>query len=120
MPRRWHTLPPSNRRTRFPENTMAFEPTNVEKMILWMLADIGEASGQEKADYKFIKEALISGNYWALEMQFTGIFAEATPEEVVREVMDILDMWLFIEDAGGPKFPGFDGNRESSHVSVAR
>lgn len=99
---------------------MAFEPTNVEKLILWMLADIGEKLNAENKDYALIREAVFTGNFWAIEWDLPGVFAEARSQEVVRETTDILDMWSFIEDASSERFPGFDGNRESEHVSVAR
>lgn len=99
---------------------MAIEPTQVEKLLIWMLADIGEKVGDNPEDHAFIKEAMFSGNYWAIEWQFPGIFAEATPPEVVKEVVNILDTWSFIEDASNEKFPGFDGNYEGEHLSAAR
>ena len=99
---------------------MAFEPSNVEKLILWMLADIGEKVDPKNKDYDLIREALNTGNFWAIEWDLPGVFADARPDAVVKETTDILDMWSFIEEACEAKFPGFDGNREAEHVSVAR
>src|ERR1051326_4132312 len=106
--------------------------TDGEKLILVMLSDIHERLGIENSvDPKFVKAAIHSGNTWALEWQFPGIFDPSDPpREVVSEVVDILGMWssielaykrLPVEDQERVKaeaksldatFRGFDGNNE--------
>lgn len=115
--------------------------TNVEKLIVTMLADLHDKLGIDKVDTKLIKQAIYSNNTWALSWELPGIVGdspEPTPPEVGL-VMDILDMWSFIEEAyerfdvdqklsleakADPfgkhvAFPGFDGNNESEYMSIA-
>jgi uncharacterized protein len=89
---------------------------------------------------KFVEAALHGGHYWALRWQYPGIFhCEEDKDETVNEVVDILDMWSFMERGyralsakekarvakeaapfgGDVRFLGFDGNNESAHLSVA-
>ncbi len=96
------------------------ELSKFEKLALIMLSDIAEKVGAtESVDPKFLREAIYSGNTWGIEWEYPGIFPNVTPKEIVTEVANILDMWSFIEEAGGEQFPGFDGNRESTHASAA-
>src|SRR4051794_33439179 len=114
--------------------------TNPEKLILVMLADLHEQAGLKTTNTKLLKEAIYSNNTWALSWEMSGIVndnADPTPP-AVSEVVDILDMWSFIEEttekldshqkaelattapkARSPKFPGFDGNNESDQFSIA-
>lgn len=115
--------------------------TDGEKLILLMLSELYEemeVSGE--IDPKFIKEAIFSNNLWALPWKYSGIpFEDQEDPEVVQEVLDILDMWSFIESSYAklddekkaflekeaapfgkdPKFPGFDGNNESEYMGKA-
>lgn len=115
--------------------------TDGEKLILLMLSELYEELGVNgEIDPKFIKEMISSNNLWALPWKYSGIpFEDQEDPEIVREVMDILDMWSFIEysytqlddakkaalekeaDPFGkdPKFPGFDGNNESEYMGTA-
>ena len=115
--------------------------TDGEKLILLMLSEI-----YEKLDVrgeicsKFIKEVVSSNNLWALPWKFPGIpFEDQETPEIVKEVLDILEMWSFIEysysqlndedkalletDATpfgkDPKFYGFDGNQETEYMGTA-
>jgi hypothetical protein len=98
---------------------MEISPT--ERLILVMLSDIYEKLGCEGLRPDFIREAIYSGNLWALDWDYSAILGvEPKDERVVKEVCDILDMWSLIEDAGDERFPGFDSNREGDHASVAR
>lgn len=91
-----------------------------EKLALWMICDVYEKVGATEFDPNFIREAIFSGNTWGITARYGGVFGETMPKKIVDEVCDILDMWLFIEDASDEKFHGFDSNRESRHVSAAR
>ncbi len=80
--------------------------TNAEKLIVTMLADLHEKLAIDEVSTKLIKQAIYSNNTWALSWEFTGIVGESpeqTPPEVLL-VLDILDMWSFIEEA----YEGFD------------
>ena len=117
--------------------------TNPEKLMLMMLAEIHETVKVKNGiDTKLLKEAIYSDNTWALSWEMQGIFAGGPHEEnppEVNEVVDILDMWDFLEaghEALGPKdrkrveteaapfgarvkFTGFDGNYEGRWMSIA-
>ena len=117
--------------------------TNSEKLILIMLSEIYEKLGidsQRGIDPSFVKEAIYSDNTWGFEWKYSGIFntSDPAPPEV-NDVINIMDMWMFIEEAvesfndeqknkleqlaspfgRSPQFIGFDGNNESEHMSVA-
>lgn len=111
--------------------------SKVEKMILCMLADIHESIGfKGDIDPSFVKKSIESGQIWAIESQYPGLFEqEEVDYEVVKEVMQIMDTWMRIEgfvanlsntEKTGIKqkvrhdsFVGFDGNNESDHYSTA-
>lgn len=112
-----------------------------EKLILLMLSELYDqlkVDGEIEAD--FIRSAIFSNNLWAIPWKYSGIpFEDQDDPEIVKEVLDILDMWSLIEFSYGklseedkeylektvapfgkdPKFPGFDGNNESSHMGIA-
>jgi len=116
--------------------------TDSERLIILMLCDISKRlKGAPEMDPEFIESALIGGHLWAFKWKYSSIFhGEETDRETVREVCDILDMWENIEisysrltpaerqavqgQAGvfgqDVKFRGFDGNRETDHLSTAR
>lgn len=115
--------------------------TDGEKLILLMLSELYERldiEGEIKPE--FIKSAIFSQNLWGIPWKYSGIpFESQETPPMVKEVLDILDMWSFIEYAyrelseedkkrleedahpfgKDPKFPGFDGNNESEHMNVA-
>ncbi|WP_175908033.1 YfbU family protein [Burkholderia sp. BCC1640] len=115
--------------------------TNAEKLMTFMLAEILEGlKTKGEIDPKFVKEAIFHDHLWGLEWKYQGIFGdsvEPTPEPV-KFVIDVLDMWSFIErgykglsagdkarvDAEVPygisSFEGFDGNNETEYMSIAR
>jgi uncharacterized protein YfbU (UPF0304 family) len=87
-----------------------------------------------------VKKAIYSGNAWALRWQYPGIFdSKETSESVRKEVLNILDLWSFIEwgyealskadkdrvaKEGEPfgsdvYFRGFDGNNEGEYLNIA-
>lgn len=116
--------------------------TNPEKLILVMLAEIHEKLGIDNGvDAKLVTNAIHSDNTWALSWEMPGIVGDSpdtTPPEVA-EVVDVLDMWSFIEDAysnlgesekariktdAAPfgehvRFHGFDGNNEARLMNIA-
>ncbi len=113
-----------------------------EKLITLMLCKLFKHLKIEgEFDTDFISSAIYGGHYWAFDWELTGVFhGQADKEASVREVVDVLDMWSFIEegyerlDEGGKaeveagavlfdkhvRFPGFDGNNEEGHLGIAR
>jgi len=112
-----------------------------EKLIILMLTEIYEKlqiNGETEPD--FLRSAIFNDHLWAIRWKYSGIpFEPAEDPPVVRDVVNILDMWSFIEYSYGrldeaqkkqlakdaapfgekPHFQGFDGNNESEHMSVA-
>lgn len=116
--------------------------TNAEKLIITMLADLHDNLKIQEVDTKLIKQAIYSNNTWALSWELLGIVGdspEPNPPEV-NLVVDVLDMWSFIEEAyerydateksaleekadpfgKNVAFPGFDGNNESEYMSITK
>lgn len=115
--------------------------TDAERLMLLMLCDIydrTEANGEFDTD--FIRSAIFGQKDWSIPWKFSGIpFENQETPEVVKDVLDILDMWSFIEYSyeklsaeqkaaleveakpfgRSPKFRGFDGNHESEYMSTA-
>jgi len=113
-----------------------------ETLLTHMLCDLFKALKiKSEFDPKFIQAALHGGHLWALEWKYHGTFHDhIDAPEAVNEVVDILDMWDFIESGYAelskkdkdrveseaapfgkdPKFFGFDGNNETEHMGVAR
>lgn len=112
-----------------------------EKIIMLMLSEIYEKLDiQGEIEPDFIKSAIFGDHIWGLKWKYPGIsFEESSDPPIIREVVDILDMWDFIEfsyqkladeekeklehDANpfgkDPKFQGFDGNNETEHMGTA-
>lgn len=117
--------------------------TNPEKLILMMLAKIHEKLEiNDGIDTKLLQNAIFTDNTWALSWEMPGIIGdsdEPTPKNVT-DVVDILDMWSFIEEAcesfgdediekirneadtfgNCTKFVGFDANHDSKYLNIAR
>ena len=113
-----------------------------EKLVLMMLHDLyrhHQVKGEIDPD--FVANTILGGHYWALEWEYSGVFHGHTDSrQVLSEVVDILDMWSFIENAYAKisqkertkievasepfgksvEFRGFDGNNESEHLNIAR
>ena len=116
-------------------------PTLSEKLILSMLCDlVGNRSDSERIDPDFVQKAISGGHYWALGWKYPNIFGgRPDSPELVREVVEILEMWVVIEyhydylgetdkervaSEAAPygtdvKFMGFYANEESPHLSIA-
>jgi len=115
--------------------------TDGEKLIILMLSEVHEKLQIEgETDPDFLRSAIFNDHLWGIRWKYSGIpFEAAEDPPIVREVVDILDMWSFIEHAyaeltdderqqlalaakplgENPRFRGFDGNNESEHMSVA-
>jgi len=83
-----------------------------------------------------VRNALNGGHLWALG-DLSAIHSRVIPEDVERETRNILFMWKRLEESydnlsqaekdelaatanvSDVRFPGFDGNNESEHLSVA-
>lgn len=112
-----------------------------EKLIALMVADLIKGLGvKSETRPDFIQNVIYGGHYWALNWEMSGVFhGHADQRNRVRFVVDVLDMWTFLEvgfealsDSDKERlaiecepfgkvvrFPGFDGNEESEHFSIA-
>lgn len=112
-----------------------------ERLMLLMLCDIYDRTGTEgEFDTDFIRSAVFGEKAWSIPWKYSGIpFEDQDTPEVVKEVLDILDMWSLIERSvqglspaerdqlereaepfgRSPQFRGFDGNGETEHMSTA-
>lgn len=115
--------------------------TDAERLMLLMLCDIYDRTGANgEFDTDFIRSAIFGENDWSIPWKFPGIpFESQETPQVVKDVIDILDMWSFIEYSykklspeqkskleaeaepfgRSPMFHGFDGNNESEYMSTA-
>lgn len=113
-----------------------------EKLITTMLADVIKGLNIEtETNIDLVKNVIYGGHYWALGWEMPGLFHDHIDKRSrVSFVVDVLDMWDFLEtafeklddgdkarlaEAADPfgknvKFPGFDGNYESEYMSIAR
>lgn len=113
-----------------------------EKLIMLMLCEVYKhLKIDSEIDPSFVEAALHGGHYWGLEWEYIGIFHDdVDSKKTVSEVVNILDMWSFVESSYAklPKkdqdrvekdaepfgkhvsFRGFDGNNEIEHLSIAR
>jgi uncharacterized protein YfbU (UPF0304 family) len=114
--------------------------TDGERLIMLMLCELYKGLKiKGEIEPEFIQDVICGGHFWALEWEYTGIFHKhKDSRKTLSEVVDILDMWSFIEEAYNklsPKekkavqaatnrqeirFVGFDGNNESEHMGIAR
>lgn len=112
-----------------------------EKIIILMLTELYEklqVNGEMEPD--FLRSAIFNDKLWGIKWKYSGIpFSESEDPEVVKEVLDILDMWSSIERSyaelnatekeqlknklgtlgEAPRFRGFDGNNEGEHIGTA-
>ena len=116
--------------------------TDGEKLILGMLAEVNKhLKIKSELEPAFIMDAIHGGHYWGLAWEYSGLFhGHVDSAANVSEVVNILDMWSFIENSHAelsakdkvrvekeaapfgknPRFPGFDGNNETEHMGIAR
>lgn len=112
-----------------------------EKIIILMLTELYEKLQVDgEMEPEFLRSAIFNDMLWGIRWKYSGIpFSEAEDPEVVKEVLDILDMWSGIERSysrldstdkesikqslgvlgDSPRFQGFDGNNESEYVGTA-
>lgn len=115
--------------------------SDAERLMLLMLCDIYDsANALGDFDTDFIRSAVFGEKLWSIPWKYSGIpFDDQDVPGVVKEVLDILDMWSLIEYSytrlgpedklrlqeqaapfgTAPQFRGFDGNSETSHMSTA-
>jgi uncharacterized protein YfbU (UPF0304 family) len=115
--------------------------TDGEKLILLMLSELYDKLNVEgEIEPDFIRSAIFSNNMWSIHWKYSGIpFEDQETPEIVKEVLDTLEMWSFIERSyknltddqkaivekeaapfgENPSFPGFDGNNESEYMGTA-
>ena len=94
---------------------------SADKLIIAMLADLFKhlkVKGEIDAD--LVMSALYGGHYWALNWQATGMpthlfHNQEDKKEDVTFVVDVLDMWDFIESAF-QKLPKKDKDRIAAEV----
>ncbi len=114
-----------------------------EKMLILMMGDLFKALNVKnpESNPNFLAEVIHGGHYWAPKWDMQGVFHDHVDDpQDVSHVVDVLDMWSFIEEAydrltpeqktalvaevgewaSDVKFPGFDGNQEGSQMSIAR
>ena len=114
--------------------------SNPEKLMTYMLCEMmKKMGGSDEINPDFIERVIVGGHYWALGWEMQGIFHNhIDAPAAVKEVVDILDMWSFVEEAfadlsakeqkelkdskdhSQPSFLGFDGNNETEHMGIAR
>ena len=113
-----------------------------EKLITSMLCELYKHHKIDgNIDPSFVEEVFHGGHYWGLEWRFPGIFyGQEDSEATVHEVANILEAWWFLEQSYanlskrdkdrvkkeaepfGKRvvFPGFDGNKETEHLHIAK
>ena len=113
-----------------------------EKLIVMMLCQLFKhLKVESEIDPAFVEDVIYGGHYWALGWEYSGLFhSREDAETVVTEVVDILDLWSFLERGFASlskkdqdrvaaeaepfgkhvTFAGFDGNGEGEHIGVAR
>lgn len=113
--------------------------TDGDKLNFMMLRDIAKHLKVKDADtdFDFVAETIYGGHYWAPMWEMNGLFHQHADRPAdVTLVVDTLDMWDFIEGCIEklapdeierlktanhgylPQFAGFDGNNESSLMSI--
>jgi hypothetical protein len=118
-----------------------------ERLLVTMLRDIskqirsGKSPFTPEVDPEFVGEVLWGGHYWALKWELEGLFHDHEDDPAdVSLVVDVLDLWDFLEQGHEElskkdkervekeaepfgkhvRFMGFDGNNETTHMSIAR
>jgi uncharacterized protein YfbU (UPF0304 family) len=107
-----------------------------EKLIATLLAEFIEKSGVEvDNDVSLVQKTIAGGHYWALGWEMPHVFhGHADKQRHVSFVVDVLDMWRFLEEDyerygedqkaelaskiapfNTVRFSGFDGNEEDEY-----
>ena len=126
-----------------PETRSAVSFTDGEKLLFMVLRDMSKQLGIKSGDtdLDFVASAIYGGHSWAPMWDMGGLFHDHEDEAAdVRLVVDVLDMWNFVEEGFtklskkekgqlatevGPwakevEFAGFDGNNEATLRNIAR
>ena len=115
--------------------------TDGEKLILLMLSELyDKLSVDGEIDSDFIRSAIFHDETWSIPWEYPAIpFENQKTPDIVKEILDIMDMWSLIEYSYGklndsdkaylekeaepfgkdPKFQGFDGNQETDYMGTA-
>ncbi|MGD9979714.1 MAG: YfbU family protein [Hyphomonadaceae bacterium] len=109
--------------------------SDAERLIISLLCDLHKAQNvQGENDPDFIMSSILGGHFWAFKMQSHLFHSHVDSYSIVKEVIDTLDMWSFIESAVKKigkaeqeqleparltKFIGYDGHTETDHMGVA-
>ena len=110
--------------------------SNSERLIISLLCDLLKAQGiPGENDPDFVMSTILGGHFWAFGMQSHLFHSQVDDRATVREVVDTLDMWDFIESsiakltkserasleevARLTEFIGYDGHTETKHMGVA-
>lgn len=114
-----------------------------QRLMVWLLTEMlkTQKGYEDRHDISLIQEAIYGGHLWALDWELTGLMHSHTDKpEDVKFVVDVLDMWTFIERAfdelsdddkakleqevpyigKDPKFIGFDGNNETGYMGITK
>jgi uncharacterized protein len=113
-----------------------------EKLLIVMLCQLfKQLKMKGEIEPELVEAAIHGGHYWGLEWRYPGILhGHEDTSAVVAEVVDVLDMWSFLESGFGRlskadrdrvateaapfgksvRFAGFGGSDESRHFGVAR
>ena len=117
------------------------EISKAERLQLLMMCDIYRTLEIDNSfDPDVIEEAITSGNFWAIELEYQSLDAEPVSQDTVRFVSNVLDMFTGLKatydmleqedkDAlardiphfsvdSSLTFEGFDGNNESTHFGI--
>jgi len=80
----------------------------VDLLITWLLTSIikiqineiknGSLYNEEEGELKLIQSAITVGHIWSLYLEYNYLSGHIDRSETVAFVVDILDMWSFIED----------------------
>lgn len=113
-----------------------------EKLIFMVLRDMSKQLNLKKGetDLDFMADVIYGGHYWAPRWTMPGLYHDhQDAESDVRFVVNVLDMWSFVESGYGKlakkdkdqiaadvgplgrsvQFIGFDGNNESELMGIA-
>lgn len=120
---------------------MGLNFTKEQRLMLLMICDLYKKPEKREFNPEIIASAIVGGHDWAIDWEYGAVFPEKPDSDAdVSFVTDVLDMWRFIESGYSklkapdkskieaavphrgkdPKFPGFDGNNETSYMGIAR
>ena len=113
-----------------------------EKLIALMLSDLYKHLNIDgEIDAEFISTAIYNDHLWSIPFKYSGLdFEDNKIPEDVKEVLNIMSMWEFIEHSyselsntdksevirlaapfgDNPTFNGFDGNNEIDQMCIAQ